>query len=119
MLRTALLLCIISLAATSTLQAGQVIETEKLPKDQVLQALQAASDDTVIEIRGQSKTKAEWRSEFQAKYNPPDAAKLQALAAERKTKFDAAAKAFQDQQDQKLAKQNAEVMKEFEELTSQ
>jgi hypothetical protein len=113
-----MLLCAMSLAATGTLHAGDVIETEKLPKDQVQQALQAASDDTVIEIRGQSKTKAEWRSEFLAKYNPPDAAKLQALAAERKAKFEVAAKAFQDQQDQELAKQNAEVMKEFEELNS-
>ena len=114
-----MLLCAMSLAATGTLHAGDVIETEKLPKDQVQQALQAASDDTVIEIRGQSKTKAEWRSEFLAKYNPPDAAKLQgATQAERKAKFEVAAKAFQDQQDQELAKQNAEVMKEFEELNS-
>ncbi len=118
MLRTAMLLCAVSLAGTGTLHASDVIEIEKLPKDQVQQVLQAAPDDTVIEIQGQSKTKAEWRNEFQTKYNPPDAAKLQALAAERTAKFEVAAKAFQDQQDQALAKQNAEVMKEFDELAS-
>jgi hypothetical protein len=114
-----MLLCIVSLAATGTLRAGDVIEVEKLTKAQLQEALKAASDDSVIEYRGQNKTKAEWRGEFQAKYNPLDAAKLKAIATEQKAKFEAAAKAFQDQQDQQLAKHNAEVMKEFEELKSQ
>ena len=116
MFRTATFLCAVSLAATGTLRAADVIATEKLPTDRAEQAIWAASDDTIIEIRGQSKTKAEWRSEFQAKYQPPDAAKLQAIAAEQKAKFESAQKAFNDQKDQDIATQNAAVMKEFEEL---
>lgn len=118
MLRAAMLLCVISLTATGTLHAGQVIETEKLPADQVKQALLAASDDTVVEIGGQSKTKAEWRSYFQAQRKPPDAAKVQQAAAERKAQFDAVAKALQDQQDSANAAQNAQSEKDFEELKS-
>ena len=116
MFRTATFMCAVSLAVTGTLRAADVIETEKLPTDRAEQAIRAASDDTIVEIRGQSKTKAEWRSEFQAKHQPPDAAKLKAIAAEQKAKFESAQKAFNDQKEQDIATQNAEVMKEFEEL---
>ena len=66
MLKTAIIVCAISLAATGSLHAGATIEVEKFSKADLLTALQTASDDTVIEFQGQSKTKAPWRSEFQA-----------------------------------------------------
>jgi hypothetical protein len=49
----------------------------------------AASDDTVIEYKGESKTKAEWRSDFQAQFKPIDAAKLKQMAEEHKAKLEA------------------------------
>ena len=47
-----------------------------------------------------------------------DPTKAKQLAAGRQAEFQAAAKALQDQQDQAVAKQNAEVTKEFQDLTS-
>ena len=70
MLKTAIIVCAISLAATGSLHAGATIEVEKFSKADLLTALQTASDDTVIEFQGQSKTKAPWRSEFQAESAP-------------------------------------------------
>jgi hypothetical protein len=118
MLKTGISLFAISLASTSSLHAGQVIEVEKLSKAQLNEAIQTASEDTVIEFQGQKKTKAQWRSDFQAKHKPLDISKLKELAAERKTKFEADAKALQDEQDSRTAEQNAQVAKEFDELRS-
>ena len=118
MLKPGVLLCAMSLAAATVLQAAPVIKAEKLNKSQFAQALKAASDDTAIEYHGQTKTKAQWRSYLQTTYKSVDAAQLQQLASGRKAKLDEAAKALRDEQDQDLAKQNAEVMKEFEELKS-
>jgi hypothetical protein len=117
MLKTAIIVCAMSLAATGSLHAGETIQVEKLSKAELQKALQAAPDDTVIEIQGQSKTKAQWRSEWQA------AAKLalekqKAAAATAKAKFDAAAKALEDEQDKAIAEENARVDAEFEQLKS-
>lgn len=117
MLKTGILLCAVSLAATRVLHAGEVIEVEKLNKDQFRQALQTASDDAIIEYQGQNKTKAEWRSYFQAKFKP-DIAKQKQLADERKAKFEAAAKAQQDEQEKRVAEENAQIKKQFEEFNS-
>jgi hypothetical protein len=118
MLKTAIIVCAMSLAVAGSLHAGQTIEVEKLSKAELQKALQAASDDAVIEIKGQSKTLAEWRSEWQA------AAKLavekqKEAAAAAKARFAAAAKALADQQDAAIAKQNAATEKEFEALGAQ
>jgi hypothetical protein len=118
MLKTAIIVCAMSLAATGSLHAADTIEVEKLSKPELLTALQAASDDTVIEFHGQSKTKAQWRSEFQAAQKRAlDKQKEAAVAAQ--ASFDAARKALQDQQDGAIATQNAETEKEFEALSSQ
>jgi hypothetical protein len=85
---------------------------------QLNEAIQTASEDTVIEFQGQKKIKAQWRSDFQAKHKPLDISKLKELAAERKTKFEADAKALQAEQDSRIAEQNAQVAKEFDELRS-
>jgi hypothetical protein len=120
MRKAGLLLCAITMAATSAAYAAQVIEVEKLTKAQLVAAIKAAPDDAAIEYQGQSKTKAEWLSELQAKFNPQDIAKATELALSgRKAKLEAAAKALQDEQDKTVADQNAKVEKEFDDLSSQ
>ena len=114
MFRTATILCAMSLAATATLHAGDVIETDKLGKDQLKAALQAATDDTVIEYHGQSKTRAQWRSVFQAQQDA-NMAKLKELQAESKAQLEAAAEALRDEQDKAIAQQNTEELKAFNE----
>ena len=47
-----------------------------------------------------------------------DKAKLKQLAEENKAKFAAAAKALQDEQDKRVAEENAQITKEFEEFNS-
>src|SRR5215469_9426231 len=118
MLKTAIIVCAMSLAATGSLHAGATIEVEKLGKADLLNALQAASDDTVIQFHGQSKTKAQWRGEFQVTQQRALEKQKQAAAAAQAS-FDAASKALQDQQDAAIAKQNAKTEKEFEALSSQ
>jgi hypothetical protein len=118
MLKTAIIVCATSLAATGSLHAGATIEVEKLSKADLLKALQAASGDTVIEYRGQSKTKAQWRSDFQATQKRALEKQKEAAAA-AKASFDAARKALQDQQDAAIVKLNAQAEKEFEALSSQ
>ena len=116
MLKTRMLLCALCLGATSPLYAAETIQVEKLTKAQLQEALKTAPDDAVIEYQGQSKTKAEWRSEWQAAHKPPDPAKIKAMADERRAKFEAVAKALQDKQDSAIAKENAAVDAEFEAL---
>jgi len=118
MWKTTLLLSAINLAAMSVLHASEIIQVEKLTKTQLQAALKTASDDTIIESKGEKKTKAQWRLEAQAKFKPLDISKLKELADERKAKFEAAAKALQDEQDSRTAEQNAQVTKEFDELKS-
>lgn len=118
MLRTATLLCALCLAAAGPLRAADAIQVEKLTPAQLRDALNGAPDDTPVEYNGVTKTLGEWRTEFQAKFKPPDPAVLKQLAADRKAKFDAAAKALQDQQDSDIAAQNAQIDKEYQELTS-
>jgi len=118
MLKTAIIVCAVSLTVTGSLHAGATIEVEKLSKADLLKALQTASDDTVIEFQGQSKTKVQWRSEFQATQKSALEKQKEAAAA-YKANFDAANKAFHDQQDAAIAKQNAETEKEFEALSAQ
>ncbi|GEM_PF-3538328 len=118
MLKTAIIVCAMSLAASGSLHAAQTIEVEKLSKAELLKALQAAPDDTVIEFHGQSKTKAQWRSEAQAAQKLVLDKQKQAAAA-AKARFDAANKAFRDQQDAAIAKQNAQAEAEFQALGAQ
>jgi hypothetical protein len=119
MLRIAILLCALCLSAGGPLHAADVIEVEKLTHAQLGEALKGAPDGTVVEYNGVTKTLAEWRTEFAAKIKPPDPALLKQLVADQKAKFDAAAKALQDQQDSDVAAQNAQIDKEYDELTSQ
>jgi flagellar biosynthesis/type III secretory pathway chaperone len=117
MLKIGMLLCTVSFAAINPLHAGEVIEVEKLSKGQLDAALKSASDDTLIKYQGQTETKAQWRSAFQAKRKSA-MAKLKELEDERQARFESAAKALQDQQDRSIAEENAKVIKEFKELTS-
>lgn len=50
--------------------------------------------------------------------NSAGGAETKQAADERKAKFEAAAKALQDEQDKSIAEENARVMKEYEELIS-
>lgn len=118
MLKTVIVVCAIGLAATASLYAAETIQVEKLSKDELQKALQEAPDDTVIEIRGQSKTKAQWRSEWQAAVKLALERHKEAAAA-AEAKFDAAAKALEDEQDKAIAEENARVDAEFEQLKSQ
>jgi Tfp pilus assembly protein PilN len=118
MVGIAMLLCALGFAASGRLLAADVIAVEKLSKDQLRQALQAASPDTMVEYQGQSKTLAEWRAYYQAQFKSLDGAQLKQQAAERKAKIEAAAKALKDDQDKSIAEENARVMKEYEELNS-
>ncbi len=115
MLKTGVLFCTLSLAATTTLHAAEVIQVEKLTKGQFTQALKGAPDDTPIEYHGQTKTKAEWRSYFRAKFDAV-AAQLEKQADERKVESQGDAKALQYQRDKEIAEQDADVMKEFKTL---
>jgi hypothetical protein len=119
MFKTGVLLCTISLAATTSLHAGQMIEVEKLNRVQLDEAIKNASDDTAIEFQGQSKTKAEWRAVFGAQYVPQNIGKRKEFMAERKAKLEAPVKALQDEQDKSIANQNAQITKEFDEISSQ
>jgi hypothetical protein len=116
MLKTGTTLCALCWSAMSPLYAGETIQVEKLSKAELQAALKAAPDDAVIEYRGQSKTKAELRSELQAARKPLDPAKAKELADERRAKFEAAAKALNDEQESRVAKENAAVDAEFEAL---
>jgi hypothetical protein len=116
MLKTRLLVFALSWSVLSPLQAGETIQVEKLTKAELQAALKAAPDDAVIEYRGQSKTKAELRSELQAARKPPDLAKAKELADKRRANFEAAAKAVNDEQERRIAKENAAVDAEFEAL---
>jgi aspartate/methionine/tyrosine aminotransferase len=118
MLKRGILLCALCLAATTALHGTEIIEAEKLDQAQLKKAIEAASDDSVIEIQGVSKTKAQWRSDFLANPKLPDAVKLKEMANELQAKFDAAAKALQDKQDRDIAEQNSKTAKEFNALTS-
>jgi hypothetical protein len=109
----------IGLVAAGPLHAAGVIAVEKLPPDKVAQTVQAAPDDAVIEINGQDKTKAQWRSYFRSKVKPLDPAALKAVDDKAKAKFAADAKALQDDQDAAIAQQNAQTEKQFEALSSQ
>lgn len=119
MRKIGIVLCAMSLVAASPLHAAKVIAVENLPPDQVAQTIRAAADDTVIEIKGQRMTKAQWRSYFQAHIKLPDAAQIQAMQTQIKAKSAASARALQDQQDKAIAAQNAETEREFETLSSQ
>jgi len=118
MLKTAIIVCAMSLAASGSLHAADTIQAEKLSKTELLKALQAASDDTVIEFHGQSMTKAQWRAEWQAALKLALDKRKQAAAA-AKARFEAARKAFQDQQAANIAKLNAQAEAEFEALSAQ
>jgi hypothetical protein len=116
MFRFWLLLSVTGVVASGPLQAGEMIHIEKLTKAELRETLKAAPDDAIIEYQGSSKTKAEWRRFWLTKVKPFDPAKLEELAHERQAKFEAAAKALNDEQDRAIAKENAAVDAEFEAL---
>jgi len=118
MLKFRLFLCAICLAATSPLHASPIIEVGKLTKAQLTSAIKNASDDTIIERDGVKATKAQWRSQLQARHKPLDMAKLKEFQDERRTQFEAAKKALQDEQDGLAAANNAEVKAEVDKLKS-
>lgn len=118
MLKRGMLLCAMCLVVTTALHGAEIIDAEKLDKAQFQEAIQAASDDTVIKIVGVSKTKAQWRGDFQAQHKPPDATKLKEMETQLQANFEVAAKALQDKQDHDIAEQNVKITKEFDALTS-
>ena len=105
----AVTLSVVTLRATTALHAQQVIELEKLSKTELNGIMIAAPDDAIFELKGVRKTKAQWRSDFQAKRQQLDAAKLKAIADEQKVKFEDATKALQVEQENRIAEQNAQV----------
>src|ERR1700722_6869318 len=103
-------MCLVTVTAAA--HGAEIIAAEKFDRPQLLKAIQGASDDTVIEMQGVSKTKAQWRSDFQAQHKPPDAAKLKEMEEQLQAKFEAAGKTLQDKQDRDIAEQNAKITKE-------
>jgi hypothetical protein len=115
MFKTTMLISAICLCATNPLHAGEPIVVEKLTKAELQEALKAAPDNVIIEYQGQSKTKAEWRNELQAQHKL-DPAKMKELIDERRAKFEATVKALNDEQDRRIAAENAKIDAEFEQL---
>jgi hypothetical protein len=118
MLKRMLLLLAMCLIATTTLHAGDTIETEKVDAAQLQQKLQGAADDTVIEIQGVSKSKAQWRADFRAEHGFPNGATLKEMADHLPANFETAAKTLQERQDRNIVEQNARLTREFNALTS-
>lgn len=118
MLRTATVLCSISLAAASALAADHAIHLDKLTKAERATVLSTAKDDTLVEANGETKTVAQWRLVIQAKFKPIDPNRRANLEALRKAHNDAAEKALEDQQNALIAAENAKVDAEFEQLKS-
>jgi hypothetical protein len=116
MLKLWILACAICLAGSSPLCAAETIQVEKLTNAQLQEALKAAPDDTIIDYQGIQKTKAQLRSELQAQHKPFDPEKTKEAADQSQAKFQAAAKALNDQQDAAVAAENAAVDAEFEKL---
>ena len=116
MLKTRILLCAISLAATAPLHGEVTIDVGKLTKTQLREAIKTAPDDAVIEFQGVKKTKAEWRSQERAKYRPMDPAKLKELERQRNAMVEARQKALDDEQDSRVEAENARTMVKFKEL---
>lgn len=106
------------LVAAGPLHAAGVIAVEKLARDKVAQTIQAAPDNAAIEINGQTKTKAQWRTYFQSMFKL-DSTTAKTVDDKAKAKSAAEAKALQDAQDAAIAQQNAQTEKEFEVLSSQ
>ncbi len=96
--------------------ASEAIHADKMTEAQLQEAVKAAPDDAVIEVHGQSKTKAEWRNAWLANNKPPDPAKVKQIADDNTAKFAAAATALSDQQESAIAKENAAVEAEFAKL---
>ena len=117
MLKTGMLLGALCLGA-SPVCAAELIHAGKMTEAQLQEEVKAAPDDAVIEVHGQSKTKAEWRNAWLANNKPPDPEKAKQIAADHKAKFDAAAKALNDQQESAIARENAAVEAELEKLKS-
>jgi Spy/CpxP family protein refolding chaperone len=109
-----MMLWAVSFAAATALHAADVVAADNLSKEQLKSAIQAATDDTIIVYRGQSKTKAQWQSDFTAQ-NDANMAKLKELQDNSRAQFEAAAKALQDEQDKAVADQNAAELKAFNE----
>jgi hypothetical protein len=104
------------LAAVGPLHAGETIAVEKLNKQELRQAIEAAPDDAVIEFQGQNKTKAQLRSDWLAAHKPPNATEVKARIAEQRAKAAAQAKAVDEEQARRIADENARVDAEFEAL---
>ena len=103
-------------AAVGPLAAAEPIVVDKIPKAQLQATLKAAADDALIERNGVTKTKAQWRGEWQAAEKPLDPAPSKQHSDAIKAKFDADAKKLQDDQDRAIATENAAAEAEFEKL---
>jgi Skp family chaperone for outer membrane proteins len=116
MIRLALFASLSLFAAGGPLAAAETIEVEKVPKAQLQAALKAAADDALIERNGVTKTKAQWRGDWQAAEKPLDPAHAKQHADAIKAKYDADAKKLGDDQDRAIAAENAAAEAEFEKL---
>jgi uncharacterized protein (DUF1800 family) len=113
MLKTNVLGLALLVAMSGPLHAGETIDADKLSQADLRSAIEAAPDDAIISFRGQTKTKAQLRSAWQAAHKPPDVAKNRAgLAALRA----AEAQAADDKRSSEIAAENAKVDAEFEAL---
>jgi uncharacterized protein (DUF1800 family) len=116
MLKTNVLGLALLLAMSGPLHAGETIDADKLSQADLRSAIEAAPDDAIISFRGQTKTKAQLRSAWQAAHKPPDVAKNRAGLAALRAAEAAEAQAADDKRSSEIAAENAKVDAEFEAL---
>jgi len=104
------------LAGVGPLHAGETIAVEKLSHPELRQAIDAAPDDAVIEFQGQTKTKAQLRSDWMAAHKPPNPADVKARIAALRAKAATEAKAADDEEARRIADENTKVDAEFKAL---
>jgi len=91
-----------------SLPAVQTVELDQLNKQQALDAMRKAPDDTVFVFQGQRKTKAQMQSE---------ASNRRAPAAPRVTsQFEAQRSKLESEEDAKVQTANAQTLAEFSSL---
>jgi hypothetical protein len=118
MLKTQALGLALALTMVGPLHADETIAVESLSKPEAWQAIQAAPDDAVIEFQGQSKSKAQWRSDWLATHKPLNVADVRGRIAAMRAKAADEARAADDAEARRIADENAKVDAEFEALKS-
>lgn len=116
MLKARLALSMAALGIASMPLAAQNIVADKLSQPQLMAAVKNASDNTVIELQGVKKTKAQWRAEEMARSKAMDPAKMKELERERNAQLEARNIQLDKEQNSRLEAENARATAKFKEL---